>query len=73
MSLKITGNDNIILSIYFILITFFFFLVFSAKDLASMDSNGFSDPYFYVIFNKLKHKSEIIRKTLNPTWNQSFN
>ena len=47
--------------------------VIGAKNLASMDSNGFSDPYFYVIFNNLKHKSEVIRKTLNPTWNQSFN
>jgi len=46
----------------------------SATDLASMDSNGLSDPYAVIScsFNQQKFKSKCIKKTLNPKWNETF-
>ncbi len=45
--------------------------VVEARNLISMDSNGFSDPFTVVIFNDNKkdaRTTEIIYKTLNPVW-----
>ena len=45
--------------------------VVEARNLLSMDHNGFSDPFTVVIFNDNKKDSqttEIIFKTLNPVW-----
>ena len=41
-----------------------------AIGLVSKDSNGFSDPYVKLILGKEVHKSEIIKKTLNPRWDK---
>jgi len=47
---------------------------FSARDLASKDANGFSDPYLVIRsvpqnIISTPIKSEIINKSLNPCWN----
>ncbi len=50
--------------------------VVEAKDLISMDSNGFSDPFCVVTFNEEKKNSkttEIVYKSLNPVWNPNTN
>jgi len=43
-----------------------------ARGLASMDSNGFSDPYAILFLNGKKHKTRTIMKTLDPTWDAVF-
>ena len=51
-----------------------------ARDLLSADSNGLSDPYFkiphpqrgVVDLPKKKNRTKTIMKTLNPTWNHTF-
>jgi Ca2+-dependent lipid-binding protein len=41
----------------------------SARDLKAADKSGTSDPYVVFFVNGVKeHKSETIRKTLNPKW-----
>jgi len=43
--------------------------LFAGVDLTAMDFNGKSDPFFEVhIEEEVVYKSEIIKKTLNPTW-----
>ncbi len=52
----------------------------SGRNLASKDSNGLSDPYceIYVLdeksqpIKKSKQKTKVIKKSLNPTWDESF-
>ena len=39
-----------------------------ATGLKSMDSNGFSDPYFKFVLNHESKKSSVVYKTLNPQW-----
>ncbi|PVD39324.1 hypothetical protein C0Q70_01954 [Pomacea canaliculata] len=53
--------------------------VLSAKDLIPLDANGFSDPYVLVALcpehvfpNKSVQSTKIIKKTLNPTFDESF-
>ncbi|EAY10953.1 C2 domain containing protein, partial [Trichomonas vaginalis G3] len=48
--------------------------VISATKLVAMDSNGKSDPYVVLKYNKdgEPQKTEICKKTLNPEWNQDF-
>lgn len=42
-------------------------------DLISRDSNGFSDPYVKLkVCGKVKFKSKIVYKSLNPLWNERF-
>jgi len=43
-----------------------------ALGLRSMDSNGFSDPYVKLSLGKHKAKSKVIKKTLNPRWDEEF-
>jgi len=43
-----------------------------ARGLASMDSNGFSDPYALLFLNGKRHKTRTIMKTLDPTWDEVF-
>ena len=43
-----------------------------ATNLLSADRNGFSDPYVKLSLAGKTHKSKTIRKTLNPTWNETF-
>ena len=51
-----------------------------AKDLLAGDSNGFSDPYFKIPHHQngvvdlpgKKNRTKVIKKTLNPVWNHTF-
>lgn len=44
-----------------------------AKDLVAADRGGASDPYFVFRLNgKEVYKSEVVKKTLNPEYNESF-
>lgn len=45
-----------------------------ANHLASMDKSGTSDPYCTIrsSFNRQKFKTKVIKKNLNPQWNQTF-
>ena len=43
-----------------------------ASGLASMDSNGFSDPYAELTLGKVTHPSKTIRRQLDPVWNETF-
>eukprot|EP00727_Mastigamoeba_balamuthi_P006173 m51a1_g2175 putative ankyrin repeat-containing protein (759) ;mRNA; f:77335-80720 len=50
-----------------------FIEVVEGRELVSMDSNGFSDPYVVVLFNDRKAaKTKVKTKTLNPVWKESF-
>lgn len=47
--------------------------IFDAADLPSADRNGFSDPYCKFRLNgKDIHKTKVQKKTLHPSWNESF-
>ena len=47
--------------------------VLSAENLPAADRNGFSDPYCkFELDGKDVYKTKIIKKTLNPTWNEFF-
>lgn len=52
------------------------FVVTQAENLLAGDINGFSDPYVLIEGNigtqKVNFKSKVIKKTLNPQWNQIF-
>jgi Ca2+-dependent lipid-binding protein len=52
----------------------FHIILVEGKNLIAADSNGKSDPYCVIDCKQLKKKftSKVISKTLNPTWNQSF-
>lgn len=40
--------------------------------LKSMDRNGFSDPYVRLTCNGITHKSKVVKKTLDPSWEEEF-
>ncbi|ORX59371.1 hypothetical protein BCR32DRAFT_298546 [Anaeromyces robustus] len=47
--------------------------VIEAKNLIAADSSGTSDPYVKVMKNsKLIGKTKVIKKNLNPSWNENF-
>ncbi|XP_061083381.1 myoferlin-like [Conger conger] len=46
--------------------------VYQAKDLTAMDKDSFSDPYAHVSFLHVSQTTEIIKSTLNPTWDQTL-
>lgn len=46
--------------------------VVGARNLAVADTNGLSDPYAVLQLGKSRKKTKIIKKTLNPSWNESF-
>ncbi|KAF5100263.1 hypothetical protein D0Z03_000846 [Geotrichum reessii] len=47
--------------------------IVKAENVPAADRSGFSDPYINVIFNGQKiFKTKIVKKTLNPVWNESF-
>ena len=48
---------------------------FQGKNLAAKDTNGLSDPYVRVTLlpeKKQRLDTKIKRRTLNPTWNETF-
>ncbi|KAM6997545.1 myoferlin [Tautogolabrus adspersus] len=46
--------------------------VYQGKNLCAMDKDSFSDPYAHVSFLHLSKTTEVIRSTLNPTWDQTL-
>ncbi|XP_067092623.1 myoferlin [Osmerus mordax] len=46
--------------------------VYQARHLTAMDKDSFSDPYAHVSFLHVSKTTEIIRTTLNPTWDQTL-
>ncbi|CBI33649.3 unnamed protein product, partial [Vitis vinifera] len=47
-------------------------VIIEGKDLIAADIRGTSNPYVKVLYGKLKKKTKVIYKTLNPYWNQAF-
>ncbi|KAL6056000.1 phosphatidylserine decarboxylase [Balamuthia mandrillaris] len=43
-----------------------------AKNLLAADSNGFSDPFVILSLPGQTHKTKVIKKSLNPVFNESF-
>ena len=46
--------------------------VHEAHNLPDVNGNGFSDPYVTLHCEKHKQKTKVIKKTINPTWDESF-
>ncbi|XP_042357528.1 myoferlin [Plectropomus leopardus] len=46
--------------------------VYQARNLCAMDKDSFSDPYTHVSFLHVSKTTEVIRSTLNPTWDQTL-
>ncbi|XP_028323587.1 myoferlin [Gouania willdenowi] len=46
--------------------------VYQAKNLCAMDKDSFSDPYAHVSFLHVSKTTEVMRTTLNPTWDQTL-
>lgn len=46
--------------------------IYQARQLKALDKDSFSDPYAYVSFIHQSKKTEVIRATLNPTWDQTL-
>jgi len=46
--------------------------IVQAKDLKSADSNGFSDPYVVIKKGSQTKKTKIVKRNLNPAWNEQF-
>uniref|UniRef100_A0A671PGU1 Myoferlin-like n=1 Tax=Sinocyclocheilus anshuiensis TaxID=1608454 RepID=A0A671PGU1_9TELE len=46
--------------------------VYQAKNLLPMDKDSFSDPYVHVSFLHVSKTTEIVKSSLNPTWDQTL-
>lgn len=47
--------------------------IVSAENVPAADRSGYSDPYAVILLNGEKvFKTKIVKKTLNPVWNESF-
>ncbi|XP_041865734.1 myoferlin isoform X2 [Melanotaenia boesemani] len=46
--------------------------VYQGRNLCAMDKDSFSDPYVHVSFLHMSKTTEVIRTTLNPTWDQTL-
>ncbi|KAK8936684.1 C2 and GRAM domain-containing protein [Platanthera zijinensis] len=46
--------------------------VIGARGLPSMDMNGLSDPYVRIQLGKQRAKTKIVKKSLNPLWDEEF-
>ncbi|KAG0576152.1 hypothetical protein KC19_5G059000 [Ceratodon purpureus] len=52
--------------------TYLFVRVLRARDLLGKDQNGLSDPYVRVAIGPVQAETRIIKRDLNPEWNQVF-
>uniref|UniRef100_A0A672H0F0 Myoferlin like n=1 Tax=Salarias fasciatus TaxID=181472 RepID=A0A672H0F0_SALFA len=46
--------------------------IYQARNLCAMDKDSFSDPYVHVSFLHMSKTTEVVRTTLNPTWDQTL-
>ncbi|KAJ3677545.1 hypothetical protein LUZ60_003269 [Juncus effusus] len=46
--------------------------IIEARNLLSMDSNGFSDPFVILQLGSQKKKTKVISMNLNPVWDEKF-
>lgn len=46
--------------------------VVCARDLLPKDDNGLSDPYVVLKVGRTQCRTKVVRKCLNPTFNESF-
>ena len=46
--------------------------VLEAKNLLAIDSKGSSDPYVRLQLGKQKFKTKVMKKSLNPQWDEEF-
>uniref|UniRef100_A0AAR2LK27 C2 domain-containing protein n=1 Tax=Pygocentrus nattereri TaxID=42514 RepID=A0AAR2LK27_PYGNA len=65
-----------ITSVYSLLFNSFMYhlrvYVYQGRNLLPMDKDSFSDPYCHVSFLHVSKTTEIIKATLNPTWDQTL-
>lgn len=47
--------------------------VMEARGLPAMDLNGLSDPYVRLQLGKQRAKTKVVKKSLNPSWDEEFN
>ncbi|PKU69690.1 C2 and GRAM domain-containing protein At1g03370 isoform X2 [Dendrobium catenatum] len=47
--------------------------VIEARGLPAMDLNGLSDPYVRLQLGKQRAKTKVVKKSLNPFWDEEFN
>ncbi|KAG6485213.1 hypothetical protein ZIOFF_053746 [Zingiber officinale] len=47
--------------------------VIEARNLQAMDLNGLSDPYVKLQLGKHRAKTKVVKKSLNPFWDEEFN
>ena len=46
--------------------------VIEARCLPAMDLNGLSDPYVRLQFGKHRSKTKVVKKSVNPYWDEEF-
>ncbi|ERN19192.1 C2 and GRAM domain-containing protein At1g03370 isoform X2 [Amborella trichopoda] len=46
--------------------------VIEARGLLAKDLNGFSDPYVKIQLGRCKYRTKVVKKNLNPSWNEEF-
>lgn len=46
--------------------------VIEARDIPAMDLNGSSDPYVRLQLGKQRSRTKVVKKSLNPTWDEEF-
>lgn len=46
--------------------------VIEARNLPAMDLNGLSDPYVKLQLGKHRAKTKVVKKNLNPVWDEEF-
>ncbi|XP_019616387.1 PREDICTED: myoferlin-like [Branchiostoma belcheri] len=46
--------------------------IYQARDLQSADRDGMDDPFLSVFFSCRSQRTNIVKKTLNPVWNQTL-
>lgn len=46
--------------------------VIEARNLPAVDLNGFSNPYVRLLLGKSRCRTKVVKKCLNPSWNEEF-